>query len=80
MSYLGERRAAGAFLGLARSTSGHGSRVQWDLGAEFSGIWERLGTVEQVHAWQSSASLGPAGELKGVLDCCPSHFGMIKEL
>lgn len=29
--YLGERRTAGLFLGLARSTAGLGSRVQWDL-------------------------------------------------
>lgn len=31
MGYLGERRIAGLFLGLAHSTAGFGSRVQWDL-------------------------------------------------
>lgn len=31
MGYLGESRTAGLFLGLAHSTAGLGSKVQWDL-------------------------------------------------
>lgn len=31
MGYLGEKRTAGVFLGLAHSTPGLVSRVQWDL-------------------------------------------------